>query len=57
MTENNRRVGPSINTIMGDSNDSSMWSVKTHAPGPKGSLPITGKMLIDEPSGNIFGLT
>jgi putative YjhG/YagF family dehydratase len=31
--------------------------VKTHAPGPEGSLPITPEMLLTSPSGNIFGLS
>ncbi len=31
--------------------------VKTHAPGPAGQLPITAEMLINQPSGNLFGLT
>ena len=29
----------------------------THAPGPQGSLPITAKMLLAQPSGNLFGLS
>lgn len=32
-------------------------SVKTHARGPEGSLPITPEMLLTQPSGNLFGLT
>ncbi len=35
----------------------SLLNVKTHAPGPQGSLPITAEMLLREPSGNLFGLT
>ncbi|HTZ58959.1 MAG TPA: YjhG/YagF family D-xylonate dehydratase [Acidobacteriaceae bacterium] len=31
--------------------------VATHAPGPQGSLPITPEMLLNAPSGNLFGLT
>jgi putative YjhG/YagF family dehydratase len=31
--------------------------VRTHAPGPQGSLPITAEMLLSQPSGNLFGLT
>jgi len=31
--------------------------VRTHAAGPQGQLPITAQMLIDQPSGNLFGLT
>lgn len=40
-----------------DSQDSSIYDVRTHAAGPAGSLPITAEMLIAEPSGNLFGLT
>ena len=31
--------------------------VATHARGPAGALPLTGEMLLTEPSGNLFGLT
>jgi putative YjhG/YagF family dehydratase len=31
--------------------------VSTHAAGPKGMLPLTAEMLIEEPSGNLFGLS
>src|ERR1700760_3044540 len=34
-----------------------MLSVDTHAPGPAGQLPITAEMLLNQPSGNLFGLT
>src|ERR1700720_4037012 len=30
---------------------------RTHAPGPKGALPITPEMLLTQPSGNLFGLS
>ncbi len=40
-----------------ESEDSSIYDVRTHAAGPAGSLPITAEMLIAEPSGNLFGLT
>ncbi|QHS52264.1 YjhG/YagF family D-xylonate dehydratase [Edaphobacter sp. 12200R-103] len=32
-------------------------TLKTHAPGPQGSLPITPEMLLTQPSGNLFGLS
>ncbi len=32
-------------------------TVRTHAPGPVGQLPITAEMLLQQPSGNLFGLT
>ena len=31
--------------------------VATHAPGPRGQLPITAEMLLTQPSGNLFGLS
>jgi putative YjhG/YagF family dehydratase len=34
-----------------------IYDVPTRAPGPIGSLPITAEMLLDEPSGDLFGLT
>jgi len=32
-------------------------TVKTHDAGPQGSLPITPAMLVEQPSGNLFGLS
>ena len=32
-------------------------SVRTHAPGASGSLPITPEMLVNQPSGNLFALS
>jgi putative YjhG/YagF family dehydratase len=40
-----------------DSSPSLFAEVKTHAPGPGGALPITPEMLLNEPSGNLFGLS
>src|SRR3954447_22280300 len=37
--------------------DSAVYDIRTRAPGPQGSLPITGEMLLNRPSGDIFGLT
>ncbi|MCH7593934.1 MAG: dihydroxy-acid dehydratase, partial [Chloroflexi bacterium] len=34
-----------------------MWEIELSADGPSGSLPLTSEMLIEEPSGNIFGMT
>src|SRR5258708_4260343 len=34
-----------------------VYRVATHAPGPSGQLPITAEMLVNQPSGNLFGLT
>jgi len=38
-----------------DSGNPAIFSVRTHAPGPAGTLPITPEMLVQEPSGNLFG--
>lgn len=40
-----------------DSGDPKLFDIKTHGPGPVGRLPIDEKMLLDEPSGIMFGLT
>ena len=34
-----------------------MYQVITHAPGPQGRLPFTPEMLLDSPSGDLFGLS
>ncbi len=38
-----------------DSGDQSLYDIRTHAPGPRGLLPITPEMLIERPSGDLFG--
>jgi putative YjhG/YagF family dehydratase len=40
-----------------ESADLQLEDVRTHAPGPSGKLPITPDMLLNQPSGNIFGLS
>jgi putative YjhG/YagF family dehydratase len=40
-----------------ESDDLVLDDVPTHAPGPKGKLPITPEMLLRQPSGNLFGLS
>jgi len=40
-----------------ESVDLELSAVATHAPGPKGQLPITPEMLLTQPSGNLFGLS
>jgi len=37
--------------------DRAVWEVRTAAPGPDGRLPLTAEMLLERPSGDIFGLT
>jgi putative YjhG/YagF family dehydratase len=38
-----------------DSGDSSLFDVASKAPGPSGTLPITPEMLLQRPSGDLFG--
>ncbi|HPP52942.1 MAG TPA: YjhG/YagF family D-xylonate dehydratase, partial [Thermoguttaceae bacterium] len=40
-----------------DSGDPSLYQVRTVGPGPEGRLPITEQILLDSPSGVIFGMT
>src|SRR5437016_14428669 len=37
--------------------DPGVWEIETAGAGPQGSLPLTADMLIERPSGDIFGLT
>ena len=34
-----------------------IYAVRTQAPGPEGSLPLTAELLRDSPSGTVFGMT
>jgi putative YjhG/YagF family dehydratase len=38
-----------------DSADASLFDVRSKAPGPQGTLPLTAEMLRNSPSGNLFG--
>ena len=40
-----------------DSSDATLWEVATNGAGPEGSLPLTEEMLLNAPSGDLFGLT
>ncbi|MGA9627811.1 MAG: dihydroxy-acid dehydratase, partial [Bryobacteraceae bacterium] len=40
-----------------DSNDPSLYDVRSRARGPQGALPITPEMLLRRPSGELFGLS
>jgi xylonate dehydratase len=46
---------PSTLSQLLDSGDSSLYDVRSKVPGPRGSLPITPEMLIQRPSGDVFG--
>ena len=37
--------------------DERIYDVRTKAPGPSGRLPLTPEMLLERPSGDVFGLT
>ena len=37
--------------------DGAAWEVRTAAAGPAGRLPLTAEMLLERPSGDLFGLT
>ena len=47
---------PSTDDILGFSADPT-GGLRTHAPGPAGSLPLTEQMLLNWASGDLFGLT
>src|SRR6266571_643094 len=38
-----------------DYGDASLYDIRSKAPGPQGALPITPQMLIERPSGDLFG--
>ena len=40
-----------------DTGDNGIYDIQTHAAGPEGSLPLTAEMLLNRPSGDIFGLS
>src|SRR5438093_9833930 len=44
----------SLETIL-DSVDATLFDVRSKAPGPQGSVPITAEMLLNRPSGDLFG--
>jgi putative YjhG/YagF family dehydratase len=37
--------------------DSDLYDIRTRVPGPRGSLPLTADMLLNRPSGDLFGLS
>jgi xylonate dehydratase len=40
-----------------ETSDVRVFDVPTHAPGPQGKLPLTPELLLNSPSGNLFGLS
>ena len=47
-------MATSLSRIL-DSGDASLYDVRSKAPGPRGSLPLTPEMLLERPSGDLFG--
>src|SRR5689334_16956070 len=45
------------NFDLSESENPEIYQVQTRAAGPSGQLPITEDMLLNQPSGNIFGLS
>ncbi len=50
-----RSAMPSLEELLGGGD--LLAATRTKASGPAGQLPITPKMLLEEPSGNLFGMT
>src|SRR5579864_1415263 len=48
---------PSIESDLLDGSDPGIYSIRTNASGPAGSLPLTEQMLRNWASGDLFGLT
>ena len=46
-----------LDDVLGTTADDSVYSIRTHAAGPAGSLPLTEEMLRNWSSGDLFGLT
>ena len=46
----------SVRSIFADESHD-IYTVRTHADGPDGELPLTAEMLINRPSGDLFGMT
>ena len=40
-----------------ETRDPKLYDIRSHAPGPRGALPLTAEMLRHRPSGDLFGLT
>jgi putative YjhG/YagF family dehydratase len=47
---------PNIESLLASASPD-VYEIQTNAPGPQGSIPLTGEMLLNRPSGDIFGLT
>lgn len=45
-----------LNPILSEATPA-VYDIRTKAPGPQGKLPLTAEMLVNRPSGDIFGMT
>jgi putative YjhG/YagF family dehydratase len=48
---------PILNPDLLDAGDPTLYAIPTFADGPQGSLPLTAEMLLERPSGDVFGLS
>jgi putative YjhG/YagF family dehydratase len=55
MSRRPRTEAAGFDEIVGSA--ASGWAIQTVGPGPQGRLPLTAEMLLERPSGDIFGLT
>lgn len=49
------RHGVGLEELMGA--EPALWEVRTSSVGPAGRLPLTAQMLLERPSGDVFGMT
>ena len=49
--------GLNVADILGSDTSLKVQDIRTHAPGPSGSVPFTADILINEPSGHHFGMS
>jgi putative YjhG/YagF family dehydratase len=48
---------PTTSTPLLDSDDPSIFDLQTASSGPEGTLPLTEEMLLESPSGDLFGMS
>ncbi|MFN8444108.1 MAG: YjhG/YagF family D-xylonate dehydratase [Caldilineaceae bacterium] len=50
-------MNPPTVAVAIDSQDASLYAIDTHSPGAEGSLPLDHELLLNAPSGDLFGLS
>ena len=50
-------ISEDLARVLGLESEAAVYALRTHAPGPAGSLPLTDDMLRNWSSGDLFGLT